>query len=123
MTAKELYLVALELTGANDDDVFELNDVSDRLISIVNTVYAEIFYANHSDGFEPIVNEDDILNLSQNEIYDCAVYGVAAYIQNILGSSYDYEVFERIYNLKKKKLKTKCTITTVDDTFVRGSDF
>ena len=123
MTAKELFITALELCGFGANDIFETADISDKLLSIVNTVYSDIYFINNTDGFVKLESEDGTLNLGERELRDCAVYGVASLIKNIMGSAEDYAVFEGIYNQKKQKLSRKCEIKQVKDTLVKGCDF
>lgn len=120
MTAKELFNTALEMAGLNGENLFETTDISEKMISIVNTVYSDIYFLNHKSGFMPITSSEDSLALNENELYDCAVYGVAAYIQNIMGTTEDYGVFKSIYTCKQKKLKSKCEIKSISDTFLKG---
>ena len=120
MTAKELFNTALEMAGLTDDNIFESTDISEKMISIVNTVYSDIYFLNHKSGFIPINSPDDSLNLNENELYDCAVYGVAAFIQNIKGTKEDYGGFKSIYTCKKQAIKSKCEIKSISDTFLKG---
>lgn len=120
MTAKELFNTALEMAGFTGNSLFETADISEKLISIVNTVYSDIYFLNHKSGFIPITSPEDSLNLNEDELYDCAVYGVAAFIQNIMGTNEDYGVFKSIYTCKKQKLKSKCEIKSISDTFLKG---
>lgn len=122
MTAKELFKVSIEIAGYSADDIFETTDISEKLLSIVNTIYADIHYLTKNDEFVPLDNAEQTLNLSTKAINDCAIYGVAYLIQNILGSTSDYTVFENMYNSKKQQLKAKCEIKQIKDTFVKGSD-
>ncbi len=122
MTAEKLFKVALEIAGYCADDIFETTDISEKLLSIVNTVYADIHYLTKTTAFTPLDEPSQVLDLDEKAINDCAVYGVAYLIQNILGSVYDYTVFENMYNYKKQQLKKKCEIKQIKDTFLRGSD-
>lgn len=119
MTAKELFNEALELAGFGDSEVFKASDFDERMLRIVNAVYAEIFFIGNKDRFSKLDLADEKLNLGEKELYDCAVYGVAALIQNIMGTKEDYEVFEKIYKGKLQELKVKCEMKSVTDTFLK----
>ncbi|MBQ5590892.1 MAG: hypothetical protein IIU65_04350 [Clostridia bacterium] len=119
MTVRELFVSALEIAGYSENECLGANDIKDKMLSIVNTVCSDIIFSKGATEFKKILNEDDDIGLNDKEAYDCAVYGVAALIQNILGSSYDFEVFERIYKNKKNLLLRKCEIYQVKDTFGR----
>ena len=100
MTAEKLFKIALEIAGYSANDIFETTDISEKLLSIVNTIYADIHYLTKTDEFIPLDNASQSLDLSEKSINDCAIYGVAYLIQNILGSTSDYTVFENMYNFK-----------------------
>lgn len=123
MTASELFNTALELAGYSEKELLGSSDIGTKIVSIVNTVYADIYFSANKTGFEGISNADDELALDDDALYDCAVYGVAALIQNILGSYEDFEVFDKIYKHKKKRISRKCEVKQIKDTFARGSDF
>ncbi len=123
MTVKELFNTALEISGLGGSNIFETADVSERMLTIVNIVYSDIYHLGNKEGFQPLTDAQDRINLNDNELYDCAVYGVAMFIQNIMGTSEDYDVFKNIYLGKKQNLISKCEIKQVEDTFVKGCDF
>ena len=122
MTAEKLFNTALELAGYGGEDVFETTNIGDRLLSIVNTIYSDLHYLNSKDAFVPLTEITQSLDLPDRALNDCAVYGVASLIQNILGTADDYAVFYGMYNCKKQQLIKKCEIKQVQDVFVKGSD-
>lgn len=122
MTAEKLFKTALEIAGYGGEDVFETTNIGDRLLSIVNTIYSDLHYLSSKSEFAPLTDITQTLDLSEKALNDCAVYGVASLIQNILGTTNDYVVFNGIYNCKKQQLKSKCEIKQVQDTFLKGSD-
>ena len=93
MTAEKLFNVALELAGYGGDDIFETSNIGDKLLSIVNTIYSDLHYLCNKEEFEPLTDATQTLKLSDRAMNDCAVYGVASLIQNILGTTNDYVIF------------------------------
>lgn len=122
MTAENLFNTALELAGFGVEDIFETTNIGNKLLSIVNTVYSDLHYLCSKDEFVPLTDITQTLNLPDKALNDCAVYGVASLVQNILGTTNDYVVFNGIYNCKKQQLKKKCEIKQIQDTFIKGSD-
>ena len=122
MTAEKLFNTALELAGYSTEDIFETTNIGERLLSIVNTVYSDLHFLNSKEEFVPLTETSQTLNLSNKAVNDCAVYGVASLIQNILGTTNDYAIFKGIYNCKKQQLKKNCKISQIQDAFLKGSD-
>lgn len=122
MTVKEVFSEGLALTGFSNDLYFNSSDISSRMLSIVNTVLADIYYIKQKDGFKRITDENAEIELSEREVYDCLIYGIAAFVVNILGSAEEYKFFEVIYRHKKSILERKCSIGEIQDTFVKGCD-
>ncbi len=122
MTAEKLFNVALELAGYGGDDIFETSNIGDKLLSIVNTIYSDLHYLCNKEEFEPLTDATQTLKLSDRAINDCAVYGVASLIQNILGTTNDYVIFQGIYTCKKQQLQKRCEIKQIKDVFAKGSD-
>lgn len=122
VTAEQLFNTALEISGYNTNDIFETSNIGERLLSIVNTIYSDLYYLNGKKDFVPVTEISQELDLEPQALNNCAVFGVASLIQNILGTTNDYDVFKVIYDCKKQQLKKHCEIGQISDTFVKGSD-
>ena len=46
VTAEQLFNTALEISGYNTNDIFETSNIGERLLSIVNTIYSDLYYLN-----------------------------------------------------------------------------
>ena len=46
VTAEQLFNTALEISGYNTNDIFETSNIGERLLSIVNTIYSDLYYFN-----------------------------------------------------------------------------
>ena len=122
MTAEKLFNIALEISGYGGEDVFETTNIGDKLLSIVNTIYSDLHYLSSKEEFKPLTDVTQKLQISEKALNDCAVYGVASLIQNILGTADDYAVFNGVYNCKKQQLIRKCEIKQIKDTFLKESE-
>ncbi len=105
MTAMEMIRKAILLLGYNDDK----GNTSDARFqqtakTALNSVYAEIFYANHNEGFEEIKTLSDLIVLPERVLNNIMPYGVASYIAEALGDADKQAYFGSMYNRKLVQL-------------------
>lgn len=105
-TAKEIFDSAVRMLGyINNYGVSNEADISIRLISIVNAVYADLHYAYYGDRrvFTPITSAADKIYLPKRLLDDCIVYGVAMHLARSENDGDNASLYANIYNQKRAR--------------------
>lgn len=99
---------AVELLGYDNNARYQF-----KSLSALNSIYSDLFYLNNDEGFKPLTTTGDEIALTEKIINDVMPYGVASMIALSMGDSDNQQIFSQIYNLKRKRAKTKGTIEDV----------
>ena len=100
MTAQKIIEKAslmLGFSGANEQRIQE------NALTVVNAIYAELFFLENDKGFKEINDFSDEINLSERILNDVMPYGVASLLAFALGDIENQNHYGQIYNLKRKK--------------------
>lgn len=108
MKAIEIYEKALKLLGYIFEDGSYDDSLNLKALSIINAVYADLYFLNKNDGFMPLKSLNDIPTLTERVINDVMPYGVAMHLALSVGDGLNNQIFATIYNSKR------CSIITVD---------
>lgn len=118
MTGMNLFDKAMELLGyTSADGISGKEDMLKRAITLINQVYAELYYAfvqvpGEKDEFEPLANILDVVNLPKNVLTDIAPYGLAMYLAQSESDADNQSLYANIYNQKKVRGKK---VTVIKD--------
>lgn len=108
MKAIEIYEKALKLLGYIFEDGSYDESLNLKALSIVNAVYADLYFIKNDSGFLPLVSLNDIPKLSERIINDVMPYGVAMHLALSVGDGLNNQIFTTIYNSKR------CSVLTID---------
>lgn len=108
MKAEQILNSTLKLLGHSEIE----NDISVKAISLaaLNTVYADLFYLNHKNGFKPLACLNDEILLSEKLLFDVMTYGVAAYIAAAKEDLAKQQLFASLYNIKRAGAKEEISV-------------
>lgn len=113
MKAIEIYEKALKLLGYIFEDGSYDDSLNLKALSIINAVYADLYFIKNSTGFLPIKNLNDIPRLDERIINDVMPYGVAMHLALSVGDGLNNQIFTTIYNSKRSSIITIDTKTDV----------
>ncbi len=107
-TGEQIKNRAMSLLGYTDQngrlDGAMYADITARSLSIVNTVYAEVWYALYDDGFEECGTLTDELDIPARIANEVMPYGVAMLIAQSIGDADNQSHFTDLYNQKRALL-------------------
>lgn len=112
MNGMSLFEKAMEMLGyTSAEGISGRDDMLKRALTLINNVYAELYYAfvqkqGEKDGFVPLANINDCLNLPALVLNDIAPYGVAMYLAQSEGDADSQALYANIYNQKKVRGKS-----------------
>lgn len=113
MTGLNLFEKAMEMLGyVNSDGISGRNEMIKKALTLINNVYAELYYAWEdwrNKPFEPLKNINESLNLPQIVLDDIAPYGVAMYLAQSESDADNQSLYAAIYNQKKTRVKRVTT--------------
>lgn len=102
---KNRALVLLNYTDQNGRlDSAMYVDIVSRSLAVVNQIYADLWYALHSVGFEELAALTDEIHLPESVINDCMPYGVAMLMAQTLGDADNQSMMASLYNQKRASL-------------------
>jgi len=107
MTAIEIYNHALKLLGYINEDGSLDDSLNLKALSIINAVYADLFYLINDEGFTPLTRLDETPSLSKRILNDVFPYGVAMHLALSSGDGLNKQIFATIYNSKR------CSVNTI----------
>lgn len=112
MTGSEMMKKALVLLGYTDStgEISGEQRFRSRAITVLNGVYADLFYAINGTGFVPISHVTDKIELPERVLNDVMPYGVAAFLAQSESDGDQQQTFIALYNAKRASL-TKMTTT------------
>ena len=108
MKAIEIYEKALKMLGYIFEDGSYDDSLNLKALSILNMVYADLYFIKNNDGFQPLMSLNDIPKLSERIITDVMPYGVAMHLALSAGDGLNNQVFATIYNSKR------CSVLNID---------
>lgn len=108
MTGMALFDKAMEMLGyVSAEGISGKKDMLKKGLTIINNVYAELYYAWedwHNKPFEPLKNINESLNLPQIVLDDIAPYGIAMYLAQSESDADNQSLYATIYNQKKTRV-------------------
>ena len=116
MTGMALFDRAMELLGyTSADGISGKEDMLKRGLTLINQVYAELYYAfvqvpGAEDEFKPLGNILDEIKLPHYVLTDIAPYGLAMYLAQSESDADNQSLYANIYNQKKVRGKKVGTI-------------
>ena len=118
MTGMSLFDKAMELLGyTSADGISGKEDMLKRGLTLINQVYAELYYAfvqvpSKEDEFKPLANILDEVKLPKIVLTDIAPYGLAMYLAQSESDADNQSLYANIYNQKKVRGKK---VTVIKD--------
>ncbi len=115
MTGNEIVKKALTLLSYTDG----LGQVSGeqrfrgRAVTVLNTIYSDLFYIENSNGFESLNSLTEEIKLSERALNDVMPYGVAAQFAQSEGDGDNQQHWTNLYNQKRLSLINTDTIKDV----------
>ena len=109
MTAREIINSAMGLLGYSDGDA----RLQASSLASINAVYSDLFYLKNKEGYQPISNTEQVINLDERTINNVMVYGVASYLAQSLGDTDTQNFFSIIYNQRRKAVVNPASIQDV----------
>ena len=106
MTGAEIFKKALILLGYTDSlgEVSAEHRLKARALTVVNTVYADLFYITRGEGFSPLCTLSERIYLPERALYDVMPYGVAAFLAQSESDGDSQQLFVLLYNQKRTAL-------------------
>lgn len=108
MKGIEIFEKALTLLGYINQEGSFLDSLNLKALNVINTVYADLYFLLHSDGFKPLKSLDDTPLLSNRILLDVMPYGVAMHLAQNMGDGLNQQIFATIYDAKR------CSINIID---------
>ena len=111
MNGMSLFEKAMEMLGyTSAEGISGRDDMLKRVLTLINNVYAELYYAfvqkqGEKDGFVPLANINDNLNLPPYVANDIAPWGVAMLLAQSENDADNQALFANLYNQKKVRGK------------------
>lgn len=107
-TGEEIKNRALTLLNYTDQngrlDSTMYTDVVSRSLAVVNQIYADLWYALHSRGFQELSTLTDDVHLPERVVNDCMPYGVAMLLAQTIGDADNQSMMTDLYNQKRATL-------------------
>lgn len=106
MTGNEMINKALVLLGYTDSmgNISGDQRFRTRALTVLNSIYADLFYLKNSSGFSPLKAVSDSVNLPERELNDVMPYGVAALLAQSENDGDAQQTFVTLYNTKRAAL-------------------
>lgn len=103
MTGQEMLNRALLLLGYSDaqGNVADEERVKLRALSVLNTVYSDLFYILFDEGFKPLVTLSQKIELPERVLQDVMPYGVASFLAMSESDGDNQQVYTVLYNRKR----------------------
>lgn len=105
MNARALFDEAMTMLGyVNAEGLSGEEDMLKKSLVIINKIYFELYRAfvnKKGDGFIPLGNINDEVNLPQVVLRDIAPYGVAMFLAQSEGDADSQALYANLYNQKK----------------------
>ncbi len=83
-------------------------DITARSLSLVNQIYAELWYALKPCGFEELVSLSEEIRLPERVRNDCMAFGVAMLMAQSIGDADNQSLMAELYNQRRAALTHIC---------------
>ncbi len=107
-TGEQVKNRAMSLLGYTDQngrlDGAMYADLTARSLTLVNAIYAEVWYALFDNGFEELATLTDELDLPERVINEVMPYGVAMMFAQSIGDADNQSQYTDLYNQKRALL-------------------
>lgn len=106
MTGNEMMKKALTLLGYTDStgEISGEQRFRSRALTVLNAIYADLFYIKNRSNFFPLREMTDLIELSERELNDIMPYGVAALLAQSESDGDQQQTFISLYNSKRAAL-------------------
>lgn len=106
MTGNEMMKKALVLLGYTDStgEISGEQRFRSRALTVINSVYADLFYIRNSGGFIQLDKITDNIELPERVLNDVMPYGVAAFLAQSESDGDMQQTFISLYNSKRAAL-------------------
>lgn len=120
MTARQAVSTALDLLGYTDNNGNEqlTRRIMNKAVSVVNTVYSDLWGIVGTDEFTPVRTLSDEIKLT-GRAAEAFPYGVAAFLAQSENDGDQQQLWMSVYNKKRAGLSR---LTTVKDSVPRSYD-
>ena len=108
MLAREVFEKAMILAGlVNPDGTVDREreaDIYKQGVVFLNSIYADLFYAENPNGqFNPATMNDDLsLTLSERALHDIMPWGIAMLLAGSVGDSMTQSLMSQTYSQKRE---------------------
>lgn len=115
MTGKEMIKRAIILLGYTDGtgEISGEQRFRSRALTVLNSIYADLFYIQNKEGFCPLETAADEIKLPERALTDVMPYGVAAFLAQSENDGDQQQVFLSLYNAKRAALTHADTVKDV----------
>lgn len=106
MTAAEMEKKAVLLLGYTDGsgNIAASTDMRRRMLTIINAVYADLFYALGKKDFKPLLSPDGEIDLPERILNEVMPYGTAAFLAQAESDGERQQYYVTLYNQKRAVL-------------------
>lgn len=115
MTGNEMLKRALTLLGYCDAEgnVAGEQRMKLRALSVINTVYSDLFYALYDKGFEPLISLTQTIELPERILADVMPYGVASFLALGESDGDNQQLYTVLYNRKRGAINRQTLVQDV----------
>lgn len=106
MTGGEMMNKALTLLGYTNStgEIAVEQRFSSRAMTVLNSIYSDLYYTQKNTGFEALENLEDEILLSERILNDVMPYGVAMLFAESESDGDNQQLFSMLYNQKRLSL-------------------
>ena len=106
MTGIEMIKKAMTLLGYTDStgEISGSQRFSSRALVVLNSIYADLYYASGGKDFIPLASASDEFELPEKLLYDVMPYGVAMMFAQSESDGDSQQLFSLLYNSKRAEL-------------------
>ena len=106
MTAADVEKKTINLLGYTDGSGNIAPDarLRQRVLTAINAVYADLFYALGKTDFSPVMSPEDTIDLPERVLNDVMPYGAAAFLAQSENDGDQQQYYIMLYNQKRAAL-------------------
>lgn len=93
------------------------NELMKQAITAVNIIASDIYYLNHTEGYEAVDSLDDKITFDEIIINDVIPYGIAAHLAELEYDGDKQNLYAAYYNRKRLRI---CGREQIEDKIPRG---
>ena len=106
MTAADMEKKIINLLGYTDGsgNIAQNTHLRQRVLTAINAVYADLFYALGRTEFSPVLSPEDAIDLPERVLNDVMPYGAAAFLAQSENDGDRQQYYIMLYNQKRAAL-------------------